>query len=314
MVSNIVFLSRRIASLYQSCNLLIVRCENLESQCRNERLETNALAIKWKALEGKFKEYEKQNQIYKEFISNQLKKEEIKGEEEKVNKALCDTFYVHYNEKLLPDSREEVKKHALPYIERLNKWCDEFKLERHKLKFIDLGCGECEWIELLSENGFSSIGVDSNDAVRNKVKEQCPNVEIVKKDAIQYLKECKDNSIDCISSLHMVEHMDFITIITLLKECYRVLKKGGMLIVETPNPQNILTASYYFYLDPTHVKPIPPELMQFYFEESGFEIYDKLLFNPLNFEPYEYRADDQIKDIVFRFNMEQAYSIMAVKR
>lgn len=346
LVSNVVFLSRKIASLYQSCQWLLWRCERLER--KSEALQAEKLALttecqklevqhekvnvelpeECQALEQECRNLKKHQEILRlekkailaryemleDYIVAQQEKAIMVAEQEKVDKALCDTFYVHYNEKLMPDSRDVVKGRAFPYIARLGRWCDEYQLNREQLKFIDLGCGECEWIELLSENGYHAIGVDSNDAVRAKVEELGLNVQIIRNDAIQYLKECEDNSVDCISSFHMVEHMDFITIITLLRECYRVLKTGGMLIIETPNPQNILTASYYFYLDPTHIKPIPPELMQFYVEESGFELFDKLLLNPLNFEPYEYREDDPIKDIVFRFNMEQAYSIMAVKK
>lgn len=231
-----------------------------------------------------------------------------------IDKEFYDNLYLHYNESLMPDSREEVKGRAVGYIDKLKKYCEEMNWESAQLNFVDLGCGECEWIELLAENGFHSIGVDSNSVVVRKVKEEQPEIEIIEQGAIEYLQSCADDSFHCISSFHMVEHMNYLTIMTLLKECHRVLKSDGMLIIETPNPQNILTSTYYFYMDPTHQKPIPLELMKFFLEECGFDIYEKLLLNPLDFEPYDYREDSPIKDIVFRFNMEQAYSFMAVKK
>ena len=91
------------------------------------------------------------------------------------------------------------------------------------------------------------------------------------------------------------------------------LSNGGMLILETPNPLNILTATYYFRLDPTHRFPIPKELLEFTVKEAGLNIKETLMLNPLNFIPYTYEEDDPIKDIIFRFNMEQAYSVLAVK-
>lgn len=231
----------------------------------------------------------------------------------KEEKAICDLVYVHYNEKLMPDSRESVKARNAVYIDKLKSWALKRTDNLESIKIIDLGCGECEWIELLKENGFAASGVDGNHVVVEKVKKVLPDVEIFEEEAIHFLKHCKDESVDCISSFHMVEHMDFFTIITLLKECNRVLKPGGMVIIETPNPQNILTETYYFNLDPTHIKPIPPELMKFYLEESGFIIQHSLFLNPLNFAPYKYEEGDPIKDIIFRFNMEQAYSYMATK-
>lgn len=282
---NIVLLPRRISSLYTSYNTLLSQ---------------------YKELQSKYEDLMKQDEIR----SAKAKEEETLNQ---ANKELCDIFYLHYNEKLMSDSREDVKSRAVPYIEKLQRWCRDTERNKEDIKFIDLGCGECEWIELLNENGYQAAGVDSNDAVVDKVRKELPGINIIRQDSLDYLRNCEDNSIDCISSFHMVEHMGFLSIISLLKECYRVLKKNGMLIIETPNPQNILTATYYFNLDPTHIKPIPIELMQFFLEESGFRVYEKMLMNPLNFEPYEYKEDDPIKDIVFRFNMEQAYSIMVVK-
>ena len=40
--------------------------------------------------------------------------------------------------------------------------------------------------------------------------------------------------------------------------------------METPNPENIVVATRNFYLDPTHQRPIPPELLFFVAEFYGF--------------------------------------------
>jgi predicted SAM-dependent methyltransferase len=44
-----------------------------------------------------------------------------------------------------------------------------------------------------------------------------------------------DNSVDEIFSSHVIEHFDFYAGQAVLKEWIRVLKPGGMLIIETPN-------------------------------------------------------------------------------
>jgi hypothetical protein len=49
-----------------------------------------------------------------------------------------------------------------------------------------------------------------------------------------------------------------------------VLKPGGVIAVETPNPESLAIFATHFYLDPTHQKPLPPALLSFYFEEAGF--------------------------------------------
>jgi len=230
----------------------------------------------------------------------------------KSDKAVMDKFYMHYNERLMPDSREAVKGRASIYLKKLSDWCGD--REKLNMNIVDLGCGECEWVELLCENGYPAKGVDSNSEVVRKVKRTLPNIHIIEDNAFDYLRKQPDNSLDLITSFHMVEHMDITSILELLKECKRALNKGGMLIVETPNPQNILVATYYFYLDPTHIKPIPQELMEYLISEAGLKFQERVLLYPLNFCPYEYKEEDPIKDIVFRFNMEQAYSVLAVKQ
>lgn len=233
----------------------------------------------------------------------------VKQQEE--DKEIYDLLYLHYNEKLLPDSREKVKNKSKKYIQRLDNYFGT--KEKANLKIIDLGCGECEWMELLLENGYDVIGVDSNHEVVCKMKQIYPQFSIIENNAIAYVNQAPSGSADVITAFHMIEHMDALTGMKLIKQCYRVLKPGGMLILETPNPANILTSTYYFHLDPTHVNIIPSEFLAFVIEECGFKVVEKMLLDTLNYAPYEYKENDAISDIMFRFNMEQAYSIRAVK-
>ncbi len=249
-------------------------------------------------------------QVKKEFFLL-LKEKQDRENTIKDIKVLKDKFYLRYNEELMNDSREKVQDQVKAYINILDKFF--IKEKRKELKVVDLGCGECEFVELLNENGYCAIGIDDNQNVIQKVNQLMPNINIICQRADKYLQEQADNSIDVISSIHMIEHLGFEEILLFLKECYRTLKSGGILIIETPNPLNILIATYYFHLDPTHVAPIPKELLHFYIEETGFKVMEEQMLRPLNFIPYTYEKDDPIRDIIFRFNMEQAYSIVAVK-
>jgi O-antigen chain-terminating methyltransferase len=42
-----------------------------------------------------------------------------------------------------------------------------------------------------------------------------------------------------------------------------------MVIFETPNPENVLVGSNYFYFDPTHRNPLPSLLMNFLLTSRG---------------------------------------------
>lgn len=245
--------------------------------------------------------------------SYQLSVEKKRLEEQRklYERRLLDQFYVRYNEELFKESRDLLKERKKIYIEKMDQ---HFRTEnRQEIVLADLGCGTGEWIEVVQEAGYHSIGVDSNQAVVEKDHQLYPGLEVVQQDSIEFLRTRPENSLDVITSFHMVEHMEMIEVIELCSEAARVLRPKGLLIIETPNPLNVLISSYYFYLDPTHKRQIPPELLEVYVHAGGLQVKERVFVEPLNFVPYEYLEGDKIKDIVFRFNMEQAYSIVAVK-
>jgi O-antigen chain-terminating methyltransferase len=67
----------------------------------------------------------------------------------------------------------------------------------------------------------------------------------------------------------VVEHWPAAATFRFLVEARRALAPGGVLIVETVNTDS-LAAMNAFYLDPTHVRPVPPEALHFLFDAAGF--------------------------------------------
>jgi O-antigen chain-terminating methyltransferase len=134
---------------------------------------------------------------------------------------------------------------------------------------LDIGCGRGEWLEVLSENGYASRGVDSNSAMVGDAL--ALGLDVVEQDAVAYLRGLDNESVSAVTSMHLVEHLPYEVLVRLLDEALRVLRPGGVLILETPNPENLMVGSYWFYMDPTHRNPIPPPLLQWVVEARGFE-------------------------------------------
>ncbi|OWF81823.1 methyltransferase type 11 [Yersinia rohdei] len=133
----------------------------------------------------------------------------------------------------------------------------------------DLGCGRGEWLELLNEAGFKTEGIDLDEGMLSYCRDL--NLNVRQQDVIQYLQSLDDNSVSLVSSFHLVEHIGFENVKLLVQEALRILKPGGLLIIETPNCENIIVSTNTFHLDPTHVMPIPNQLLSFLTNYSGFE-------------------------------------------
>ncbi|MCX6075616.1 MAG: methyltransferase domain-containing protein [Campylobacterales bacterium] len=220
-----------------------------------------------------------------------------------------DNFYIEFEDKFRGD-RAEIKKRVkvyLPYIRNL-----PFKKE--DIKSLDVGCGRGEWLELLEENGYTDArGIDLNRAMVAKSKEF--GLDVKEADVIEYLSNQKDESLSFITGFHIIEHLPFEVLMRLFQESYRVLQKGGMVIFETPNPENIAVGACNFYTDPTHQNPIPPITGEFLLQQNSFTNTSILRLNLLKEAKYiEDSSFSDVNDILFALTKEQDYAIIGYKK
>ncbi len=185
-----------------------------------------------------------------------------------------DIFYREFEDRYR-GSREEIALRLRAYVDRLSflKGGDPATL-----RIVDLGCGRGEWLEVLRDEGLPAIGVDNNEAQAEAAQHLGLNVEI--DDAIAWLSRQDDRSIDFISAFHLIEHLEFPVLAHLLKEALRVLKPGGGLLLETPNPESLIVGAYKFWFDPTHIRPYPSELIAQLLETLTFKEIDVLRLHP----------------------------------
>lgn len=134
---------------------------------------------------------------------------------------------------------------------------------------IDLGCGRGEWLEMVIGAGFAARGVDLDEGMLEGCRTRGLPADLG--DAVGALKARAAESVSVVSAFHLVEHIPFPALQDLVNEALRVLKPGGLLILETPNAENLFVGSNGFYMDPTHERPIPHLLLSFLTEFSGFE-------------------------------------------
>lgn len=177
---------------------------------------------------------------------------------------------------------------------------------------LDVACGRGEWLELLLEQGLRGEGVDANSAMVEICRAR--GLAVHQGDAVDFLENQPEGKWGAVTVFHLVEHLTFDSRIRLLDEAFRVLASGGLLILETPNPENLLVAAHNFYMDPTHERPIPPRSLEFFVQARGFVNVRTLRLHPY---PESYRLPGEISSAAEKLNAllfgPQDYAILASK-
>jgi O-antigen chain-terminating methyltransferase len=132
---------------------------------------------------------------------------------------------------------------------------------------LDVGCGRGEFLSLLRERGITASGVEINPIAVEACREKDLNVE--QGDGLAALAEKPDRSLGAVVAFQVVEHWSPETIFAFLREARRALAPGGIILLETINTDSF-SSWRAFFLDPSHVRPVPPEALRFLAEAAGF--------------------------------------------
>ncbi len=167
-------------------------------------------------------------------------------------------------------SREEVRERLRVYLPFL----EQAKTKLPQMSVLDLGSGRGEWLELLRSQGYTARGVDWNRFLVEDCRSR--QLEVEQGDAVDCLAAVPDASLSVVTAFHLAEHLPFRKLIRLLDEITRTLETGGVAILETPNPDNLLVGARSFW----HRHPIPSETLRFLVESRGLSQSQVVMLNP----------------------------------
>jgi 2-polyprenyl-3-methyl-5-hydroxy-6-metoxy-1,4-benzoquinol methylase len=198
-------------------------------------------------------------------------------------------------------SVSEIKQRHAMYLEAF--------IGRHNV--LDVGCGRGEFVELLAEHGVHVLGIDISQDVIDFCRDRgIRSVEVA--DMFPYLERLTDSSLDGLFASQVVEHLDPKRIQQLLTLAARKIGAGGIVVIETPNPA-CPEALGNFYVDPTHVRPVPAQLLWYLLERLGFTVVTAKFSSPVGDG-----VDPPILDTAANFPRQialyQDYAILAIHR
>lgn len=160
---------------------------------------------------------------------------------------------------------------------RLEAYLPLIQTAHHSIA-VDVGCGRGEWLALLREQGFETHGVELSQIMAEHCREQ--DLQVTISDGLSWLQNQPEGELGMVTAFHVLEHVPFDYLLTTVQEAFRVLHPGGLVIFETPNPENLLVGAHTFYHDPTHRNPLTPALLEFVLQYAGFTKVETLRLNP----------------------------------
>ncbi len=104
---------------------------------------------------------------------------------------------------------------------------------------VDIGCGGGYYLNIISGYNVKSVGLEISDIEIHRAKQNIvdDNILLIQYDLSQGLP-FKNESVDIIFNSSVLEHLECPEYI--IRESYRVLKKGGKIIGRTPNKYSLM--------------------------------------------------------------------------
>jgi O-antigen chain-terminating methyltransferase len=133
---------------------------------------------------------------------------------------------------------------------------------------VDLGCGRGEFLELLRARGIAARGVESNAHVARECRGR--GLDVVEGDLLAFLRGHAEGSLGGVFAAQVAEHLPPAILQSMLREAHRVLRRGGLLLLETVNPRSVVAFLEGYNRDLTHQRPLHPDTLSFLAAAAGF--------------------------------------------
>lgn len=152
------------------------------------------------------------------------------------------------------------------------------ELARDAQPLLDVGCGRGELLEACRDAGVKSSGYDTNE--RSVADLVARGLDASVGAIPGCFSTIEAGSIGAVAAIHVVEHLPVDALFALFAESVRVLRPGGLLMIETPNAESLAVTGSEFWRDPTHLAPRHPAALTLLAREHGFTIEEILPIHP----------------------------------
>ncbi len=131
----------------------------------------------------------------------------------------------------------------------------------------DLGCGRGEFLQALRAAGLPAVGCDANPLMAARAREK--GLEVDRADLFDWLSARRDGSLGGLTAFQVIEHLPPAGLFDLVELAAAKLAPGGVILLETVNPESAY-AMKWFWMDLTHVRPVPAPSLARLLSACGF--------------------------------------------
>lgn len=136
-------------------------------------------------------------------------------------------------------------------------------------RLLDVGCGNGEFLRNMRNLGWIVEGTELDPTAALQARSLGLSVQIGPLEELHYSSQ----SFDVVTLSHVIEHVS--DPISLLRECYRILRPLGYLVVTTPNNlslgHRIFTSNWRGLEPPRHIFIFSPKSLEIITKKAGFQ-------------------------------------------
>ncbi|MCA9107731.1 MAG: class I SAM-dependent methyltransferase [Planctomycetales bacterium] len=142
--------------------------------------------------------------------------------------------------------------------------------DRRSARLLEIGCSVGATLEAAVQRGWDAVGVDVSESAVAACRERGFSAEVVGPLDLPF----DSHSFDVVCAWHVIEHVQDVR--TTLREWSRVLRPGGLLVIETPDANcpkaKRLGPKYRKFWAPEHTYTFSQQSLERFFIEAGLDI------------------------------------------
>lgn len=134
---------------------------------------------------------------------------------------------------------------------------------------LDLNCQRGEFLELAQQAGYQVKGITQNTDLRLLCQEK--GLAVLQTPVLPYVTELPADSVGGIFAAQLLDTLGPPAAITLVQQTYRVLQRGGVIVLELLNPLCPAVLNQQWFIDPLNTRLWHPAFVAYLLETTGFQ-------------------------------------------